>query len=561
MAKGLYIGVLELTNLCPAIDGANGFTVGGGGTMESSSAHTKYSSKALKLNAVEGNAEVYATSQTTIPLNPEHIYYARVEGYQEAAYGTAEIYWPVAEPHIFNVNVGSGRTWNLYSMVIDRASFNAGNYSFRLDFNSMHNNYINSSIWYDGWMIIDLTEAFGSGKEPSKEWCDENITYFVGTKALQVSNLSGKARKVTKGCVGVENIARKIKKGYIGVGGVARPFFSSEKKVIRYGNATALTRSAQDVAAASVENYALFGGGTGKSINVYSNVDAYDTNLIKSTATALSKSATVSGINTLNKKYAFFAGGSSGTSSSDKYNTVDVYDGNLLKTKADNLTRSTIPSAGNVSNYVIFAGGAIDALSGYYNTVEAYDENLVKTTLANCTSGSPKSASVGNHVIFTGFVKANSSVEAYDSNLVKQTLDALPNKTYSMFAGNTVKYAIFAGGLPAAGNNSSNYVYAYDENLARTTPFTMIVGRSHGATASLKGFMLCAGGRTDNSADYVKTTVECYDENLVKSEIDGLSQKRQYFNGTTVGDYMIFAGGHVYTSNYYNTVDVYQVFD
>lgn len=30
-------------------------------------------------------------------------------------------------------------------------------------------------------MIIDLTDAFGEGNEPTKEWCDENIPYFTGT--------------------------------------------------------------------------------------------------------------------------------------------------------------------------------------------------------------------------------------------------------------------------------------------------------------------------------------------------------------------------------------------
>ena len=29
--------------------------------------------------------------------------------------------------------------------------------------------------------VIDLTESFGAGNEPSKEWCDANIDYFDGT--------------------------------------------------------------------------------------------------------------------------------------------------------------------------------------------------------------------------------------------------------------------------------------------------------------------------------------------------------------------------------------------
>ena len=33
-------------------------------------------------------------------------------------------------------------------------------------------------------MIIDLTEAFGSGKEPTKDWCDRNIIFFEGSMCV-----------------------------------------------------------------------------------------------------------------------------------------------------------------------------------------------------------------------------------------------------------------------------------------------------------------------------------------------------------------------------------------
>lgn len=33
----------------------------------------------------------------------------------------------------------------------------------------------------DGITVVDLTAAFGAGKEPTKVWRDENIDYFDGT--------------------------------------------------------------------------------------------------------------------------------------------------------------------------------------------------------------------------------------------------------------------------------------------------------------------------------------------------------------------------------------------
>lgn len=179
-----------LKNLCPAIDGVNGFNIrsnSGTATGESSTAYTKYSQQALKLSIVDTNTtEVYASSSTALPLNPEHIYYARLEAYQETLFGGMEIYFPIAEPHMFNLDAKSTDKWNIYSTVINRTSFTAGNYTFRLDFNRGGSTATTGSVWYDGWMIIDLTEAFGTSNEPTKEWCDVNIPYFVGTQIIKI---------------------------------------------------------------------------------------------------------------------------------------------------------------------------------------------------------------------------------------------------------------------------------------------------------------------------------------------------------------------------------------
>ena len=48
--------------------------------------------------------------------------------------------------------------------------------------NFMVNATTNSYV--DEVMIVDLTETFGAGNEPTKEWCDENINYFEGTTII-----------------------------------------------------------------------------------------------------------------------------------------------------------------------------------------------------------------------------------------------------------------------------------------------------------------------------------------------------------------------------------------
>lgn len=43
-----------------------------------------------------------------------------------------------------------------------------------------------TNTWIDGVMLIDLTDCFGEGKEPTKQWCDEHIPFFEGTQIIEV---------------------------------------------------------------------------------------------------------------------------------------------------------------------------------------------------------------------------------------------------------------------------------------------------------------------------------------------------------------------------------------
>lgn len=41
------------------------------------------------------------------------------------------------------------------------------------------------TTYWDGVTVIDLTDCFGSGNEPTKEWCDEHISWFEGTVYIE----------------------------------------------------------------------------------------------------------------------------------------------------------------------------------------------------------------------------------------------------------------------------------------------------------------------------------------------------------------------------------------
>lgn len=169
---------VTLTNLIPYPSMENA-----GWTGPYSTDHAYSGNYSISLNGTASTPEVTANTLDAIPLISSHIYYARVYGYQDAQTGgSVGFYWPIAEPSFQEgIPIGSAGQWNLYSGRNVRSSFSSGNYQLRLDYN---NSYLSGSMYFDGAMLIDLTAGFGSGNEPSKEWCDANIPYFEGSKSF-----------------------------------------------------------------------------------------------------------------------------------------------------------------------------------------------------------------------------------------------------------------------------------------------------------------------------------------------------------------------------------------
>lgn len=87
-----------------------------------------------------------------------------------------------------------------------------------------------NTVYRRNHLIIDLTEAFGAGNEPSKDWCDRVIPFFEGTRTIEEKPLvgvGGIARPISSGYVGVGGISRRIVAGYVGVNGASKNIFSS----------------------------------------------------------------------------------------------------------------------------------------------------------------------------------------------------------------------------------------------------------------------------------------------------------------------------------------------
>ena len=141
----------------------------------------------LQVNSSTGSETIIYSSTYTY-MNQNHIYYASIEKFEPTTYSDVkniQFYWPEAEPsmgngHITNSSAKPGG-WYRYSVVDSRTNWSSGNQKFRFDF---ENGGAARTAFFYGVILIDLTECFGSGKEPPKDWCDSNIPAFTGTYVL-----------------------------------------------------------------------------------------------------------------------------------------------------------------------------------------------------------------------------------------------------------------------------------------------------------------------------------------------------------------------------------------
>ena len=161
--------------------------------------HVRSGSHALKITGSSGASESTIPTINTITINEsnsDHKFYVQYWGYQETrTNGSTQVYWPLIESPMAvevgtntnrNMSLGPAGQWNMYSFYDDRLSVQ--NYSamntFRIDFDNAGNA---GEIWIDDVILLDLTEIFGAGNEPSKAWCDENISSGTNTQTIAMN--------------------------------------------------------------------------------------------------------------------------------------------------------------------------------------------------------------------------------------------------------------------------------------------------------------------------------------------------------------------------------------
>lgn len=167
-----------------------------GAVSEWSTEHVRYGSRSCRIDGDAASPEKCVYHTGGAPLVQGHIYYGRYELYHEGAQGSAGMYFPEAEPALFEgVPIGTSGQWNVISGRNDRSSWISGDgQTVRIDYN---NSNTAGSVWIDGALLVDLTASFGVGSEPSKEWCDGNIPFFLGSMDIDTAPIQGLSLSVS----------------------------------------------------------------------------------------------------------------------------------------------------------------------------------------------------------------------------------------------------------------------------------------------------------------------------------------------------------------------------
>lgn len=171
------MALVTLTNLLTYGDfEGTGWT---GAVSQWATDHVRYGSHSCKVVGDTSSPErcIYHTGGAQMVQG--HVYYGRYELYHEGAQGTAGMYFPEAEPAFFEgQSLGPAYQWNVVSGRNVRGNWaTAAGQTVRIDYNNLNTA---GAVWIDGAVLVDLTEAFGAGNEPDKEWCDFNIPFFLG---------------------------------------------------------------------------------------------------------------------------------------------------------------------------------------------------------------------------------------------------------------------------------------------------------------------------------------------------------------------------------------------
>ncbi|MBR6613161.1 MAG: discoidin domain-containing protein [Clostridia bacterium] len=612
MAKGIYVGAaVKGNNLVANGDfssGLEGWTVQQT-SYATSNIITENNEKVLQIKAINTGQSSIAGIQQVLPsLNAQHVYYlcayikltSGVEGSEATTLCgiSFNTFWQVGGKNVTS-------EWSFYGKRLNiNSSYSFGDIAIGLYVQSL-----NDVAYFKNVQMYDLTEMFGTGNEPTQEWCDNNLD------AVKANGIAHKVKKVYVGVDGERAVSEDIiPKTWETITTGTHYKTSNGIEISASGNYDAKEtyypyRACDGTTSAWTSNSATqhwiklkfpkpekitkfkmrFGGFTVSSY--YSNAvmqgskNGNDwTTLYTATTEFMNDLAEMTLNNTDFYNYYRLVLNCSPAASVfvqewEVSEYVEQVSNIARKVKkgyigvggiarpffsaeqkleyygtADSLSsaRSHL-AATSVGDYALFSGGKTS--NSYSSTIDTYNSSLVKGSIGCGARSHLAATSVGDYALFGGG-GANSSyyatVETYTSSLVEGTAKNLYSARSELAATTVGDYALFGGG---SSSTHTSIVDVYTKSLSKSTEMYLSSARRNLAATSVGDYALFGGGQASSN---VTATVDTYTSSLVKGTATSLSLARQKLAATTVGDYALFAGGRDHASGTrYDTVDTY----
>lgn len=550
-AKKLYASLNVLTNLIEDGSFESGLGVLNNSTIASDYTATRdsaekvygsYSAKGTFVNAKSGNHQFGMANVNAVP---GHVYYA-----------VGHFKYPTLKPSlVISSNEHSdqwgwlasaeGQTgvseWQKLSVVYTNPSYSTLKIRYVVS-----NPAVGDVAYLDGCLLVDLTEAYGAGKEPTKEWCDANIGYFDGKKHIPIKGVLGFARKTKKAYIGDESNKARLwwssGVAYSGTAGITLDIVKSPAK-----------------AATEAGQYAIFGTGQRTPSNA---VDAVSQNLTKATITPLTTSRFHEAATCINGNALIGMGCSSASLAGKTLSSVEVYDSNLVK--GSNLTGyyGRKLAAAHSSNHAMFGGGCNTRTNGTTtrcNTTFAVNTNLtsVSTSTLNGAREDLMAGCINENIVFAGGSGDNayySSMEIYNSNLVFSGSNTGMRGAVDA-AANTKNYLLFAGCMNEL--SPSDTVVVLDKNLVKTT-CKLPEAYRYTCGGTIDDTAVFIGGLKGYSSGTVVNYAVSFKDDLVAEVIDGFNSEVYKSGSAMAGNKLLFGGGNTEANTYVQTIHVFE---
>lgn len=190
--------------------------------------HAKTGTYSLKLTGTTATPEVIKASDP-ISYIQGHKYYVSLWVTSDINCRGAALF-PATPPYP-NISFDVvANTWNHFGMISQDSSIVSGNYFIRLD---NDNNYISNTMYYDDIMVIDLTDSFGAGKEPSVDIMNTVVVNNAGWWDSKLTTLTSDATAIASQMLASVNAYVKGVK----VTGTMPNFSNQTKQIVNHGHA------------------------------------------------------------------------------------------------------------------------------------------------------------------------------------------------------------------------------------------------------------------------------------------------------------------------------------